>query len=127
MPQLSDIHARVQSHKRRRKELTTMYKDALTQNEGYQHVKDELEKLIHKKKQLEAAVKADFTHELNELDQIKEHLKSDTALMSDVALTHISQGKEATFTDENNTTFEPVINVRFKKTDRGAQQNDSSS
>lgn len=116
MPSLADVYYRIQAAKKKQKELNDMYKDALTHSKSYQEVKDELEKLMEKKRRIEAAVKADFVNEQAEIDKIKLSMTSDKQLLTDLALTQLMKGQEVEIT-EDDVSYEPIFNVKFKKKD----------
>ena len=116
MPSLADVYRRLKTSQKKQKELNDMYKDALTQSKSYQEVKDELEKLMEKKRRIEAAVKADFVTEQAEIDKIKTSMASDKQLLTDMAITQLMKGQEVEIT-EDEISYEPVFNVKFKKKD----------
>lgn len=116
MPSLADVYRRLKTSQKKQKELNDMYKDALTHSKSYQEVKDELEKLLEKKRRIEAAVKADFVTEQAEIDKIKTSMASDKQLLTDMAITQLMKGQEVEIT-EDDVSYEPVFNVKFKKKD----------
>lgn len=116
MPSLADVYRRLQNAKKKQKDLRDMYKDALTHSKSYQEVKDELEKLLEKKRRIEAAVKADFVNEQAEIDKIRTNMASDKQLLTDLALTQLMKGQEVEIT-EDEVSYEPVFKVNFKRKD----------
>ncbi len=118
MPSLADVYRRLQNAKKKQKDLRDMYKDALTHSKSYQEVKDELEKLLEKKRRIETAVKADFVNEQAEIDKIRTNMASDKQLLTDLALTQLMKGQEVEIT-EDDVSYEPIFNVKFKRKDGG--------
>lgn len=116
MPSLADVYRRLQTAKKKQKDLRDMYKDALVHSKSYQEVKDELEKLLEKKRRIEAAVKADFVTEQAEIDKLATSMNSDKQLLTDIALTQLMKGQEVEIT-EDDVSYEPIFKVNFKKKD----------
>ena len=115
MQDLNEIHQRIRETKKEKKQLSNMYRDALTQSKSYQEVVDQIAALKIKKAQIETAIRTEFSSELEKQERLKESLKADTELMSDVALTKFMKGETVEVVDENNVKYEPVIKVAFKK------------
>lgn len=115
MQDLQAIFLRIQQKKKKKKDLTKAYKDALLTSQEYVEVKEELDRLREKKKGIEASIKSMFANELIEIDDLKLDIKSDEELMSDIAITQITQGTPIEIKDEHEQEYEPVINVKFKK------------
>lgn len=116
MPSLADVYRRLQTAKKKQKDLRDMYKDALTHSKSYQEVKDEVEKLMEKKRRIESAVKADFVSEQAEIDKLRTSMDADKQLLTDLALTQLMKGQEVEIT-EDDVSYEPIFNVKFKKKD----------
>jgi len=116
MPSLADVYRRLQTAKKKQKDLRDMYKDALVHSKSYQEVKDELEKLLEKKRRIESAVKADFVNEQAEIDKLATSMNSDKQLLTDIALTQLMKGQEVEIT-EDDVSYEPIFKVNFKKKD----------
>ncbi len=116
MPSLADVYRRLQTSRKKQKELRDMYKDALTHSKSYQEVKDELEKLLEKKRRIETAVKADFVQEQAEIDKLALGMTNDKQLLTDLALTQLMKGQTVEIT-EDEISYEPIFNVKFKRKD----------
>ena len=112
---LTAVFSRIQEQKRKQKELKAMYKDALSNNGQYQKIKEEIEDLKIKKKQIEDAIKSDFKEEFDQLEGLKLNIASDNELLSDIALTQFTKGELTKLTDENKVEYEPIFTVKFKK------------
>lgn len=116
MPELNEIFQRIKTSKQEQKNVRSVYKDVLAQNAPYQAVIEQLNGLKVKKLQLETEIRSTFQKEMEQLEQLAESVKADVQLMSDIAMTKLMKGETVELVDENNTAYEPVINVRFKKT-----------
>jgi hypothetical protein len=92
-----------------------MYRDALANSGEHQKIKDELEALKIRKKQIEEGVKSDFTSEFDKLDKIKLELESSNLILSDIALNHVMRGELIELTDMYENKYEPQFTVKFKK------------
>lgn len=112
---LQEVFSRVEKSTRRVRELKAIYRDALAQNDEYQEVKEKLDNLKNRKKQIEEATKEQFEQELTELEDLKIDIASDKEMMSDMALTQMVKGESVVVRDEHDTEYEPVFNARFKK------------
>ncbi len=123
MPSLADVYRRLQTARKKQKDLRDMYKDALTQSKSYQEVKDELEKLMEKKRRLEGQIKNDFINEQAEIDKLKLSMNADKQLLTDLALTQLMKGQEVEITDDD-ISYEPVFNVKFKRKGGSSAKND---
>lgn len=117
MQNIQEIFNRVNDLKKEMKEINKIYREALSNNAEFKEVSDELKALKEKKKGIEESVKTDFTKEFDRLDIIKADIESDKILINDIALTKIMNGETVEIVDENNTKYEPVFTVNFKKAD----------
>jgi hypothetical protein len=116
MPELHEIFQRIKASKQEQKNVRNVYRDVLAQNAALQKVVEELATLKAKKSQMETEIRASFQKEMEQLEKLTESVKADVQLMSDIALTKLMKGETVELKDENDTAYEPVINVRFKKT-----------
>ncbi len=115
MSQLNEVFRRLQEQQKSQRDLKKMYRDALSINGNYQAAVDELEALKIKKKQIEAAVKADLKEEFDKLEGLKLNIAGDKQMLSDIALTQLTKGEEVKVVDDNKVEYEPVFTVRFQK------------
>ncbi len=115
MSKLQEIFDRIQKTKNEQKEIKAMYRDALKSSSRYQETLDELDALKAKKKEIEAGIKEDFAKEFDKLEVLKNDLVNDNQLLSDAAMTKVAKGEKVEITDANNTQYEPIFSVKFKK------------
>lgn len=116
MSKLQEIFDRIQNTKKEQREIRLMFKDALKNSNRYQEVLEQLETLRAKKKEVEAGVREEFSRELDKLEILKNDLLNDSQLLSDAAIAKVAKGEKLEITDANNTQYEPIFSVRFKKT-----------
>lgn len=115
MTDLNEIFQRIKESKREQKNVRTVYRDVLAQNAPYQKVVEELNTLKAKKLQLETEIRSSFQKEMEQLEKLTESVKADVQLMSDMAITKLMKGETIEVKDEQDTSYEPVIQVKFKK------------
>ncbi len=115
MVDIQEIFSRMQIAKKKQKDLKTTYRDALNSAGEYKEILEKLKTLREKKKQIETAVKAQFSGEFSQLDAIKTDLESDTVLLSDAAMTLLMKGEHVEVQDEYHNVYDPVFLVKFKK------------
>ena len=112
MNDLQGLFDRVQSKKREMKELRQTYKDTLTNTPGYKQAVDDMTMMREKKKHIEQTVKQQF---VDDMETLNTDIASDMILLSDLALTKIMKGETIEIKDKNETTYEPIFSVKFRK------------
>ncbi len=115
MSKIQEVFDRIQETKKEQKNIKQMYKDALSSNESHKDISDKLKELREEKKQIEIDIKNDFSEEFDKLETLKADIENDSQLLNDIVLTKISKGENIELTDQYNTKYEPVFNVKFKK------------
>lgn len=115
MQELKDIFGRINTQKKERQKLQATYRDMLANSKPYQDALEVLAAAKTKKQEIESTIRADFQQEQSELDKLKASLDADKQLMADTALSLLMKGEPIELTDENETKYEPVFSVRFKK------------
>lgn len=115
MKNLQEIFARIIEANKQKRDLKRNYRDALVNLVEYKNVNDEIKNLQIKKKQIENAIQSQLSGDFERLEQIESGLKDDAQLLSDVALSRLIQGEAVVLVDESNNNYEPIFNVKFKK------------
>lgn len=115
MPDVQEVFNRIKETKRKAREVKQMYKDELESSAEYRDVIEKLEILKARKKEIEEYTKAQQEGEFRKLDAYKMHVKTDSELLSDLALNTLMKGETVNVKDENDQDYEPVFTVRFKK------------
>lgn len=116
MQDIQEIFNRIQEVKKKSKDIRSAYKDALAASQEYVEINDKIKALRERKKQIETAVKSDFSGEFTQLEDFKVDLESDNTMLSDAALSKLMKGETVEVVDEYNNTYEPQFSVKFKKT-----------
>lgn len=115
MQDLNELFNRMHGQKKEQKRLKDIYKDLLANSKPYQDACDALADAKTKKQQIEAAIRAEMPTEMDEIDRIKQSLESDKQLLTDLAITKMMKGETVEIVDAQDTTYDPVFSVRFKK------------
>lgn len=115
MPDLKDVHFRIQDKRRQRREITKGFKDELTHNSEYQEIIEEMSVLKERKKSIENDVKANASADATKLDTLGLEIKADAELLADIAINNFMENKSATFVDELDQRWVPTFAVRFTK------------
>lgn len=113
---LKHVHQRLKESKRKRKDLKEIVKNELTSSKQYQELLEQITELKAKKARMEAQANDRLKTELEEIEKVTVSIKADQQLMSDIALSKFMKGETIELVDENDTKYEPVWKVTFKKT-----------
>lgn len=116
MNDLPSIHARIRKTQKEMKELNAVVRDTFAASQALKNINEDIKDLREKKRRYEAEIKQECSGELEKVERLKQGLKADQQLLSDVALTKFMKGETIELTDENDVKYEPVIKVSFKKT-----------
>jgi len=114
MPKLDEVHNRLVTKKKQRREIKGSMQDELRNNASYMKICEEIEALKEKKKSIENEV---FAREVDKarLEELKVDIASDTVLLADIALNMYVNQEPVEITDEYNSKWVPVFKVQFKK------------
>lgn len=124
MNDLQTVFARIKETKQKQREIRTVYKDLLSQDQEYQQLLEKLNALKARKKEIETVTKAELESDFQKLDAYRMHIQNDNELLSDLAINQLMSGETVELVDENNQKYEPIFSVKFKKawTANGAAQ-----
>jgi hypothetical protein len=115
MANLQEVWSRMQKAKKKQKEIRAAYKEALANSVDYGKIVEDLKTLREKKRKIEMDVRADFSSEFAELDNLKADAETDMEMLSDMALNTYVKGETVQVTDEFENKYEPVFFVKFKR------------
>jgi thiamine biosynthesis protein ThiC len=115
MSQLQLVFDRIQKSKKEVKEIKAMYNDALNNSQEYQKILEQQKVLKINKKVIESKLKSDFESELDKFDVLKNEIKSDSQLLSDISVAMVAKGEIIEVKDEFDTVNVPVFKVNFTK------------
>jgi hypothetical protein len=116
MKNLQDVFNQLQTIKREQKTLKSAYREALAASGELTQTSDQLKSLKEKKKKIEQGIKEQFRSELDKLDQLKLDIEAQNTMLADIALSQLMSGQTVEVVDQDNNIYEPIFNVRFKKT-----------
>ncbi len=114
MPKLEEVHNRLQTKKKERRELKSSFQDELRNNARYMEIMEQMEVLKAEKKSIENEIRSREV-DAAKLDELKIDIQSDTILLADIALNMYVQQMPVEIVDELNARWVPVFGVRFKK------------
>ncbi|HVY67313.1 MAG TPA: hypothetical protein VHA30_00225 [Patescibacteria group bacterium] len=115
MQNMQEVWNRIQQHKHKQKEITSMYKDALDSAPDYRQITEKIKELAQRKKQLEQQAKNDMAGDFEKLIAVKKELQLDKEMLADLAISSLMKGETVSITDSEKNEYEPVYSVRFRK------------
>ena len=115
MANLEEVYNRLQESKKKRREISKMFKDELANSARYQELVEEMKKLREEKKSIETTIR-NSTKEYREIDDIKADIQTDSELLTDIVLNKFLKSEPVEIVDEDKNTWLPVFKVNFKKT-----------
>ncbi|HQB50979.1 MAG TPA: hypothetical protein PLT32_02035 [bacterium] len=110
-----EMFNQLQELKHERKSLQAVYRDALASTGEYKRLTDEIKTMREKRKMIIQAVEADLRSELDRLDEIKDEINNDKALLADAVISQLTKGEPVVVVDEYQEKYEPVFTVTFRK------------
>lgn len=115
MKTAQEMFNQLQNLKSERKTLSAVYRDALVSSAEYQKLTEELKVLREKRKMIVQAIDGDLRSELDRLDDLKDEMANDKALLADAVINQLTKGEPVVVVDEYQEKYEPVISVSFRK------------
>lgn len=115
MANLEEVYTRLTMNKKKASELRKMLQDELAHNPRHSELKDEVKALREEMKTIENEVKMNSRAELDQLEDLKEEIKTDTELIADIALNMYVNEQTVEIVDEYNNKWYPQFKVSFKK------------
>jgi hypothetical protein len=115
MPDLKEVFQNIIKTKKEKRKLNEAYRDALANSKSYQEILEKIKENKVKKLQYETTIREDFAKEMEEDERLSNDIKSNVQMLSDMAVTQFLKGENIEFSDENDTKYEPVFKVTYKK------------
>ncbi len=116
MKDIQEIFNELTEVKKKQKEVQAEYKDALTNTNKFEEVKEQIKELTEKRKQIQTMVQAEMGERFQELELSKDQQKELKQMLSDIAMSNLMDGKSIQLKDTNDSIYEPQFSVTFKKT-----------
>lgn len=114
MNKLEEVYKSLEENKKKRREIAKMYKDELVNNQRHEEINEQLKELREEKKSIENQIKAG-SKDFQELDDLALEIRSETELLSDLALNMYMKNQTVEITDEYDNKLLPIFKVTFKK------------
>jgi len=116
MQDLKEVYIALQSKKKERKELMKMFQDSLAHNGDYQKILEDMKVLKERKKSIETQAKAESLSDAVQLDDLKEDIKAQTELLSDIALSKFMNREDIEIVDEaQDARLVPKFSVKYAR------------
>ncbi len=115
MQDIQAIFHRIEENKAKMKDLKNVLKDALSNNQSYVEASDVAKNATEKKKSIKKEIESGISDVMMKLQDLKIDMDSDLELLSDAAMTMITQGQSVSLSDKYENEYEPVFKVNFKK------------
>jgi hypothetical protein len=117
MRNIQEVFERIQENKKQQRDIKAMYRENLDMLPEYREVAEKLEELKNKKRQIEYRVQEELAGYFEKHDLLKVNIAGDTTMLNDIAVTQFMKGERITLTDSYQNIYEPILSVKFKKTD----------
>ncbi|NTW14535.1 MAG: hypothetical protein HGA31_05930 [Candidatus Moranbacteria bacterium] len=115
MRDMQEVFDQIQEFKQTKKEIAREYRDTLAQRNGYEELKEELQKLRDKKKTEETNVQAGMGRRWEEYEKATYEIAELEQMLTDIAMTNLMDGKNINLKDKNDTEYEPSYKITYKK------------
>lgn len=117
MSAIQDAFFKIQDTREKQRALRAVYREALVKSREYQDISDQIRALREKKKKIEEEIRSEYTRECDMLDELVTTMKEEQGRVVDMVLSSLSRGEIIKVRDSRNAVYDPVVNVRFKKSD----------
>lgn len=117
MQDIQEVFNQIQQIKEKQKEIKAEYKDALTNADEYEELLEKLKTMKEKKKQIETITQNKMGSRYTKFEDNKIKIKELQEMLTDIAMTTLMNGKTVAVKDKNETDYEPVYKVSFRKVD----------
>ncbi|MFA5396184.1 MAG: hypothetical protein WC346_09280 [Methanogenium sp.] len=115
MQHLEEILNRVREQKSKLKELQKSVRDHLESDAEYLKLRDEFKALSEKKKSTVSSLLESIPELSSEVEALRNSIKEDSQLASDIAVTKYASGESVHFTDKSkNVEFIPKFTVSYQ-------------
>lgn len=115
MPQLHEVHQRIQQNKAERRELNKIFKDEVRNHARHTELVEQIQTLKEEKKGIEDEIHANALGDAQKLDELRIEIQTDIELISDIALNMYVNKEPVEIVDENDQKWTPVFVVKFEK------------
>lgn len=95
-----------------------MYKNALSNADEYDNILQKIAEWKEKKVAIENRIKNQLGKAWEKFEDLDSDEKAQLSMMTDVAMTNLTDGKTVEIKDAFDNIYEPVWSVKFKKTSK---------
>ena len=112
---INELHRDIQGALQKKKDLTTMIKDAYLQTKEYQDILEEVAKQKARQKEVELAIREQYSSEYNQLEDIKLDVKDMKMVLSDLMWNELLKSHTVEVVDQYENRYIPNVVVTLKK------------
>ena len=109
------IYNDIREKEGKKKELSQSIKDAYQNYTEYQEILDKMDTLKARKKEVEMAVRQEYSSEFNDLEDLKLDIKDTKQVLSDMLWNKLIKNESIEIRDEHETKYVPNVMVTLKK------------
>ncbi|MBI4600264.1 hypothetical protein HY732_05095 [Candidatus Uhrbacteria bacterium] len=117
MSAIQDTFFKIQDTKKKQREIRAVYRGALDKSHAHQDVMSQIRALREKKKGIEDRIKAEYSREMDMLDDLSETMRAEQERMADMVVSSLSRGEIIKVRDMRNNAYDPIVKVVFRKID----------
>lgn len=117
MTQVQDVYVRFRKNKEDQKKIRAAYREALNNVPEHGDTVDKIKALREQKRQIEEKVRAQFSKEFEQIDELKTSESEDKELLADLVLSHLIKGEIVKVRDEHNNSYDPIVKITFQRSD----------
>ena len=111
---IEELHKEIKEAQHKKKELSRVIKEGLESTKEYLDIMDEMKQFKAKKKQIEISVRAEYSAEFNELDDVKTDIKDTKQVLSDLMWNELMKNNKVEVMEED-VRYVPEVMVTLKK------------
>mgnify|MGYP007123670563 CR=1 FL=1 len=111
---IEELHKEIKEAQHKKKELSRVIKEGLESTKEYLDIMDEMKQFKAKKKQIEISVRAEYSAEFNELDDVKTDIKDTKQVLSDLMWNELMKNNKVEVMEED-VRYVPEVKVTLKK------------
>ena len=112
---VQDMYNEIRDKEKKKKELNQAIKDAYQNYTEFQEILDKMDALKARKKEVEMAVRHEYSSEFNDLEDLKLDIKDMKQVLSDMLWNKLIKNEPIEIRDEYETKYVPNVMVTLKK------------
>lgn len=115
LQQIQDLHKEIIEKTKKKKDLSTVVKDAYENIKEYKELMDEMNKLRERKKAIELQVRQQYASEFNEIEDVAQDIKDTKMVLSDLIWNEVMKNTSVEVKDEYDNKYVPKIIATLEK------------